>query len=104
MPTRMRGVTMSLLYLARSPRIHYTGAKASDLQWEVKTPWNFTATGCSKVPRGLYFPRIHYTGAKASDLQWEVKTQWNFTATCSCNVSFVVQCKWEPLILKLRLE
>ena len=32
------GVTRSPLSLSRVPRTHYTGVKASDLQWEAKTP------------------------------------------------------------------
>ena len=48
--------------------------------------------------------RTHHYGAKAVDFQWEVKTPWNFTVACCCDVSFVVQSKWESLKLGRQFE
>ena len=46
MATCMNGLTRSSLSLPRTLRTHYSGAKAGDPKWEVKTPLNFTAA-CS---------------------------------------------------------
>ena len=49
MTTCMNGVTRLLLSLVRGPRTHLSGAKARDLKWEAKTPWNFTIAWCCDI-------------------------------------------------------